>query len=61
MQVLLTSKNQELKNALESCKTKQKEIDNMNAFIEADREGRLYQVYRKFEAELFRPNKLVDE
>ena len=33
----------------------------MNAFIEADREGRLYQVYRKFEAELFRPNKLVDE
>jgi len=33
----------------------------MNAFIEADREGRLNQVYRKFEAELFRPNKLEDE
>ena len=33
----------------------------MNAFIEADREGRLYQVYRKFVAELYRPDKLVDE
>ena len=33
----------------------------MSAFIEADKEGRLYQVYRKIEAELFRPNKLVDE
>ena len=60
-QDLLKSKNQELAKALDKSKEQQKEIDYMNAFIDADEEGRLHHFYRKFEAELFRPNKLVDE
>ena len=60
-QDLLKSKNQELAKALGKSKEQQKEIDYMNAFIDADEEGRLHHLYRKFDAELFRPNKLVDE